>query len=933
MHSGSVVTAYSESRLRLAAEVLDDDGDVEFLPFGDLVGQVLRMAGERHERLVTRGQREAMTVLACDSLTGDSALERAAKLPGMAKLMGERADELRHFGIGAGNLRAAASTVPLDLARKLETLAETFELVQDSMDVSHRETVTDRIQQCLEIGHVDCGPVSHVVVITGPEEFPDFDSWVLWLGEQGVEVDVLSEAVPGRADLFAGSQRGISRFRVKKAKVVGARKWYEALFSGEVASEHPEIEVFSAADPLGECEWIVRRCLALSGEGAPLKKIGVYVRDAGHYAPLLVASADRLGLSMDSTRSVPLLTSGLAGVVLEALKACASPDVRHVARLGKNSYCLTTPDAFWELWDQASKLSRGGRDGWTALAKWLEQGDLELPWLRSIIAWRSEVSQDSAKLSTWLERLRTFVGDTAIADASALSDPTVVPRDLRAQTVLQRSIADMAFVYDQAGHRELSLAEFVRLAEHVWRDETITVRTEIGGVVVCHDAASLPCFDVLFVPGMLEGTLPKRRSEDPILSDEERALLSEHFGVRLPNSRDEARAERDNFVRICAAARRKLVLSYPITDTDRENVPAFYLEELKRAVNGEVALSMHPRRQFAPAPSDCVSAADQRLRAALDQPRDYPVRPRLTEPWAQECLKPDWEKGTPPEEFGAALTCPFQAAFLYRLDVKSPLRRIGTWILLDLPRRARLAQSPSKETALESLSANLEELLDGVAPNLEAWEVELLRATGKRFIHDWVDREFRSREIWPRDSSLSDVPLGEEGLKDSPTIEGRKLKLSGKAVGLTSVCGVSVVQSYDGYPFKADRFEEGVETTESDFVRGLYLMCQYGRSPAGTALEIDSATGERILAVLSAGRLGLRSDQGIGLAAKSLGESPPRVFRAIKDRLKEATLVLEAATAEPRPGEHCTRCRYGELCRVSAEFGEEASPFGEDEDL
>jgi hypothetical protein len=228
------------------------------------------------------------------------------------------------------------------------------------------------------------------------------------------------------------------------------------------------------------------------------------------------------------------------------------------------------------------------------------------------------------------------------------------------------------------------------------------------------------------------------------------------------------------------------------------------------------------------------------------------------------------------------------------------------------------------------LTTSLEELLDGVAPNLEAWEVELLRSTGKRFVQDWVSREFRSREIWPRDVSLADVPLGNEGLRNDPVVEGRKIMLSAHIAGLTTVTGFSVAQFYEPYGVKADKFEESVTTGQSEFVQGLYLMCQFGRAPGGTAFEIDSTTGERVLAVLSGGRSGLRSDQVHGLSAKSLSESPPRVYRAVRERLKQAIQVMEAATSKAVPGEHCSRCRYGELCRVSSEFGEEPSPFGED---
>ena len=51
--------------------------------------------------------------------------------------------------------------------------------------------------------------------------------------------------------------------------------------------------------------------------------------------------------------------------------------------------------------------------------------------------------------------------------------------------------------------------------------------------------------------GMLEGVFPRRRSEDPILTDLERAEISLYLETRpLPDSHREARRERDQFYRL-----------------------------------------------------------------------------------------------------------------------------------------------------------------------------------------------------------------------------------------------------------------------------------------------------------------------------------------------------------------------------------------------
>jgi hypothetical protein len=52
---------------------------------------------------------------------------------------------------------------------------------------------------------------------------------------------------------------------------------------------------------------------------------------------------------------------------------------------------------------------------------------------------------------------------------------------------------------------------------------------------------------------------------------------------------------------------------------------------------------------------------------------------------------------------------------------------------------------------------------------------------------------------------------------------------------------------------------------------------------------------------------------------------------AVKIMLAEAIRRLERGAIEALPGDYCDWCDVGELCRKSREFGEQDSPFGEDE--
>ena len=124
-------------------------------------------------------------------------------------------------------------------------------------------------------------------------------------------------------------------------------------------------------------------------------------------------------------------------------------------------------------------------------------------------------------------------------------------------------------------------------------------------------------FDIVFLPGLCEGMFPSRAHEDPILLDVYRAMLN--AGLRVQH--DRAAAERRRLHIACAAARSRLVFSYPRMDVveSRPRVPSFYALEIVRAAYGrlpdlrtfeETASHAAPSRLDWPAPQDPLEAID-----------------------------------------------------------------------------------------------------------------------------------------------------------------------------------------------------------------------------------------------------------------------------------------------------------------------------------
>jgi len=135
----------------------------------------------------------------------------------------------------------------------------------------------------------------------------------------------------------------------------------------------------------------------------------------------------------------------------------------------------------------------------------------------------------------------------------------------------------------------------------------------VGGI----DEVRGRVFDIVFLPGLCEGLFPSRAHEDPILLDDYRRKLN--AGLRLQD--DRVADERRRLHMACAAARLRLVFSYPRMDAveSRPRVPSFYALEIVRAAHGrlpdlrtfeEHARHGAPSRLDWPAPADASEAID-----------------------------------------------------------------------------------------------------------------------------------------------------------------------------------------------------------------------------------------------------------------------------------------------------------------------------------
>lgn len=927
-----IVSSLSDQSLRAAASLLPEDCPSEVAPFGEVVGKFFSMCGGHPSSIARRGHMEAAIALACEEERGEGPFGEAARFPGTHRCIQRTLGELGSWGIGITELRSIASRSSPDLRAKLEVLADIGAHAEESLNHLGLRTNDDRIRECVGLRVESKARLPHLLNLSATEATPMDIAWIKWAAGAGAAVTVVVDGTPARRGLFAPSDRVAAALGVKPHVAGTQNPLAASLFSSEaiplpLEEDRFRVSISSAADRLAEAEWALRSCLGDAEDGIPLDRISIYVRDLEGYAPMILFASNRLGVPVRMARRAPLLTNAFARTLLLAVEVCASSDVRALLPLLKSSYLAISYEGQAEIEGALKSAYALGSRQWPALEQWAAGKMDEYRWLGALLKWRIESRQDRATLVGWMERLRSLIEAMELGQASAHGPESVRSRDVRAQNSLQRALAHHASVRSVRDNRPLDLHEFVAACGSILEESDTSVPVGEIGVQVVNAGEQLGRVDSLYVLGMLEGVFPRRRREDPVLTDEERSEISSlHGGTPLLQSHDLARAERDEFYRVCASPEQKITLSYPQTDEDRDNIPAFYLREVERAMGDRMGSPIdHPRRELTPAA--CTIDADQRLQAALRAERENPLPNTLATEEAAAFLRVSEEGPFTPHELREVLECPFRYASARRLELR-PHRERSRWSALRrLPELAQIAKAENADAARQALKAALEEEIARIYPDSSDYDLALLEAGAKRLIEEWVEREIAARALWPKERDTVNAPdrFGGQALKGELPLFGGKLRLEGRVSATARMGEYSVAMITE-----RQRANENPETHElSDLDKlemGLYLLALHGKGKAA-AVESESLHGERTLYVLPrVPGMQLASRRQQGLRVVDLGE--PRDFlETTKKQLKKALRLISKPEVEATPYDHCRWCDFGELCRRHIDYSEERDPF------
>lgn len=929
----TVVSALEDGALHTAKRMLGEIEIEEYLPFGSLIGRFAAMCGDTGFPRLTGPQSFHLIQRAAGELRFDNILSHAASSLGLAKNLARTITELRYHRFTADDLDQASTLTsdPISSDRFIN-LAELIRLYEEQCHTHGREFASERAEFCLNQTEIRHFTYRHLVIVITGDRSPVFDEWIQWVARQGIQVHCIIAAWT--------SEQSVFEYEIEWAKKLGDvidwtseltqnEAWSQNLFLRPNPPQSPcpvQINHLTMGDSLSECEWIIRRIIDLTRSNVDAGSIGIFVRGAQETIPLLNAAADRFGLPLTGTRSAPLHANGFVAVTLELLRALASNDVRNLRFALANSYFGIPPAHVEDLTKSLYAVQANHDEPWTALIAVLEENK-EYKWLNHLISWRTSTTESPKTLGQWAELLHTIWSDTPVLDQAITGPASAIRRDQHAWTVMQRTIRDAALA--KPNDWTYSLKDFVSLAESVWKEEVVIWEADPGHIQLCTNPNQLVGFDHLFCIQMLEGTLPRRRRQDPVLDDVDRTLLNKEFPHLEPLvlSGTTSARERALFVTLAAAAQSSLTFSHADAGEERDNIATFYLEEIKSL--HPVVTHTFPRSELTPPPDACVTWPDRTLRDALDSPRSEFSPPELITEKAQATARPDFSQSISIHELAQAASCPFRSSFNHRVKFKAPDKSLPIAIMRNLPKKANLIHQPSNSAARETLISLSNSELEEHLHRLDEWEQILYRDTIERVVQGWVTREFEARNILNlQEYTKVDNYTPRSELKGNPPIQ---IKFHLDALYQKGPHKIGFL--YSAY---IPRYLANKDDIENSLLATLMLYALDKNDRQNVAIMVDSLEGDRALLTEHQNVPWLaHSFFGTGIFHSPLKPKNEEYQRgSILDDLKveigRAQTALRSATARPQNGDHCSRCSLGDLCRTHNEHGEIQSIFGGD---
>jgi ATP-dependent helicase/DNAse subunit B len=372
----------------------------------------------------------------------------------------------------------------------------------------------------------------------------------------------------------------------------------------------PAEQIFKAPGIERESEEIARRILEQVESGRPFREIGIVVRTAEKYVPLLRATLERFGIParfyFEESLEQHAVIRFLRGVIDAMLGGWDHGRTLAVLRLAPRFADYGPMDRF----DFAvrEQTPNAGLAGLRALlldeSGQLRQGADKLAHKLDSLAALEEWRSYSLHPKDWAARFLTL--RNLFRPARPASDAS------HARAIEWRSQAAALDAFDEAlpeaalsldATAEIPIEPWWRAVKSVLRLKSLRVedgRRNVVHVLSAHEARqwSLP---VMFVCGMVEKEFPRFHQQDPFFPDAARCRLNQS-GVRVRTAAEFECEERALFGNARNSATMLVTLSWPEFDERGEsNLKSLFLEGVLTAPANSRSARPVPRLTIAPA--------------------------------------------------------------------------------------------------------------------------------------------------------------------------------------------------------------------------------------------------------------------------------------------------------------------------------------------
>jgi len=346
----------------------------------------------------------------------------------------------------------------------------------------------------------------------------------------------------------------------------------------DAGTRRPAVAIVRAPNVERECDEIARRIVEQAEAGRPFREIGIIVRPADAYVPILRATLERFGIparfyfdeDLDRVAEVRH-ASGAIEAMLGGWDHAATLAALRLAPEFENSRALDTFDH-----KVREGMPRSGLDGLRALTA-NERLLALIERVASVEEWRGLTLEPEA----WAKRVAAWSGHEPFAKA----------------------LDEAALALE--GRGAIGLTEFWRAAKAVVRLTRLHPKNSRRNVVNVLSApeARQWVLPVVYVCGLVEKQFPQFHRQDPFFPDAARRSLNA-VGVRVRTAAQFEEEERALFDTAVSRATLSVVLTYPEFDGrgDR-NLPSLFLEAFAIPAVESVTVRPAPRLTLGPAGS------------------------------------------------------------------------------------------------------------------------------------------------------------------------------------------------------------------------------------------------------------------------------------------------------------------------------------------